>query len=517
MYLHAYEGGRWIRNQFGFQSADRANSPPGLARDLSTRLPNFGPGTWHLTYTLHTKQMRSAPLADPVAWRSGQMAPVASIFEDETYRSWIHKHDGSMDGSVGSDHGPPKYVQAWTHPEFPGHSPVMRIQPSFTNYLLRLPRGMARVKAYTDRLVERLVADGILRQDVLTDVNEVGNRRQQHHAAVAQALERHLAASGEFTYTLDLTRQDRNVDPVEDFLLNTRSGHCQRFATALVLMLRTQGIPAQMVVGYRGCIGRGDGWYDVREDHAHAWVEVLLPASDESLPPIWSATVAPTLGIVSQVQAVSMAGGSMAVAALPLPQPWQPMRWVTLDPTPGAPADDSVAATLLEQARQKWGAVAKALLLAYNRDSRQQAVEAIESWLTQERGWMYVTGAALALILLIAWRRQTKQRAAILASYPEYVRRMAAILAPYGFKWRNGQTAREYALEVAAGLGALPTTADAADVPLQIAATYYAERFGGRQLNGDDIRELNAILERLRVAVKSPGFSNRLPSSSRAS
>src|SRR4029077_18491197 len=135
-----------------------------------------------------------------------------------------------------------------------------------------------------------------------------------YHEIIARALERHLASSGEFTYTLDLTRKDKIIDPAEDFVLNTKTGHCQRFATALVLMLRTQGIPSQMVVGYRGCEGRGDGWYDIREDHAHAWAEVLLPTTGDDLPPVWS--VASSLGLASQVQAVSIAAGSMAPACI---------------------------------------------------------------------------------------------------------------------------------------------------------------------------------------------------------
>ena len=65
--------------------------------------------------------------------------------------------------------------------------------------------------------------------------------------AVARALTEYLAASGEFTYTLDLTRQDRSIDPILDFLFHVKQGHCERYATALALMLRSVGIPARVV------------------------------------------------------------------------------------------------------------------------------------------------------------------------------------------------------------------------------------------------------------------------------
>jgi hypothetical protein len=377
----------------------------------------------------------------------------------------------------------------------------MRVQPQFTNYLIRLRGQMRRIKAYADRVVDQLASDGLLPPEAATDIDSVGYRRQKYHAAIAHALERHLASSGEFTYTLDLTRQDRNVDPVEDFLLNTKSGHCQRFATALVLMLRTQGIPAQMVVGYRGCTSHGDGSYEVRESNAHAWVEVLLPADSNSLPPVW--TVASALGVVPGMQAVAMAGGSLALFALPSPANWQAMRWVTLDPTPSAPAEDSGAATLFEQARQKWGAVMKALLLAYNRDSREQAADAIKAWLVADSGWSYVTFGALAVAGTVVLRRRAVRRAAVLAGYPEYVRRLAALLATHGFEWRTGHTAREFAIQTEAGLRALPRGADIADIPVRLIGVYYAERFGGQQLTATDREEIDAFLKKLGSCLKA--------------
>lgn len=58
--------------------------------------------------------------------------------------------------------------------------------------------------------------------------------------------------------------------PLSRFLLNTRSGHCEHFATATTLLLRRAGIPARYAVGYLVHEQAGRK-YVVRERDAHAW------------------------------------------------------------------------------------------------------------------------------------------------------------------------------------------------------------------------------------------------------
>jgi transglutaminase-like putative cysteine protease len=57
-----------------------------------------------------------------------------------------------------------------------------------------------------------------------------------------------------------------------------RRGVCEHFVSALVIMLRLEGVPARLAAGY----GSGDynavtGYYVVRANHAHAWAEVYFP------------------------------------------------------------------------------------------------------------------------------------------------------------------------------------------------------------------------------------------------
>lgn len=65
--------------------------------------------------------------------------------------------------------------------------------------------------------------------------------------------------------------------PLEDFLLKRRYGNCEYFASAMAVMLRTAGIPARLVGGYRsGYYSQTGGYYIVLQKNAHVWVEAYL-------------------------------------------------------------------------------------------------------------------------------------------------------------------------------------------------------------------------------------------------
>jgi transglutaminase-like putative cysteine protease len=92
----------------------------------------------------------------------------------------------------------------------------------------------------------------------------------------ALRIERYLKEN--FTYSLDI-RQDPALMPLENFLFRARRGHCEFFATSMVVMLRTLGIPARLVNGFqKGEWNALDHYFIVRQKHAHAWVEVFFPS-----------------------------------------------------------------------------------------------------------------------------------------------------------------------------------------------------------------------------------------------
>ena len=78
----------------------------------------------------------------------------------------------------------------------------------------------------------------------------------------------------EYEYTLELSGDV--ADPLRDFLFVRKAGHCEHFATALTLMLRTQGFEARLATGFFGGERVGDE-YLVRAGDAHAWTHVLVP------------------------------------------------------------------------------------------------------------------------------------------------------------------------------------------------------------------------------------------------
>jgi protein-glutamine gamma-glutamyltransferase len=90
----------------------------------------------------------------------------------------------------------------------------------------------------------------------------------------ARAIETYLKTR--FGYTLNLTIN--GDDPLTEFLFDVREGHCEYFATAMVIMLRTLDIPARIVNGFQmGEYNDVNRMFTVRQSDAHSWVEVYFP------------------------------------------------------------------------------------------------------------------------------------------------------------------------------------------------------------------------------------------------
>jgi transglutaminase-like putative cysteine protease len=66
-------------------------------------------------------------------------------------------------------------------------------------------------------------------------------------------------------------------NPLDDFLFNSKSGHCEFYSTAMTVMLRTLDVPARNVTGFvGGTFNRFSRSYVVRQGDAHSWVEVWV-------------------------------------------------------------------------------------------------------------------------------------------------------------------------------------------------------------------------------------------------
>ncbi len=117
----------------------------------------------------------------------------------------------------------------------------------------------------------------------------VGEERDP--VAIYRVIESHLRKN--FVYTLD--PPEPRGDPLADFLLRSRAGHCEYFASAAAMMLAARGVPARLVTGsYGGEVGLFSSSIVVRGGNLHAWVEadldgtgfaVLDPTPPSGVPP----------------------------------------------------------------------------------------------------------------------------------------------------------------------------------------------------------------------------------------
>ncbi|HET6655731.1 MAG TPA: DUF3488 and transglutaminase-like domain-containing protein [Gammaproteobacteria bacterium] len=88
----------------------------------------------------------------------------------------------------------------------------------------------------------------------------------------------HRFAGGDYYYTLKPPPLGHNG--IDQFLFQTRQGFCGHYASAFVFLMRAAGIPAHVVTGYAGGQRNPlDGYWTVRDAHAHAWAEVWLAGS----------------------------------------------------------------------------------------------------------------------------------------------------------------------------------------------------------------------------------------------
>jgi len=359
--------------------------------------------------------------------------------------------------------------------------------------LLGVPPAMlGRLKAIADRVVAAVP--------------------EADHAGRAGALDRWLGYSGQFQYTLKLDAVDPKIDPIEDFLVNRKEGHCEYFASALTLLLRAEGVPARMVSGFKG----GD-WnpltrvLTVRQKHAHTWVEALVndPATGRAG---WR-TYDPTAGTRRDQLVAGLGGFGSRFRTV---TDFIRYIWVFYIVGFNSERQERVLYAplrqLWENARVGFGIMARA---AY----------ASVRWLLDVRGdvaRLLLRGALLAAAALLiragltrAGRRAVRRllgggpgpagAGAAQSAGVAFFARAVRLLAESGLDRPPAETPREFARRAADALrarGPLPLTV--ADVPGTVVDLYYGVRYGRLVPTPEDLNRLEARIDALEAALRSP-------------
>jgi transglutaminase-like putative cysteine protease len=126
--------------------------------------------------------------------------------------------------------------------------------------------------------------------DLLLPLAEQLGLKRLPAAEAAAAVGRFFA--GNFGYSLNLGDAGSSTSALRDFLYRRRSGHCEYFAAATALLLRTAGVPTRFAVGYSvDEYSPEERLYLVRLRHAHAWTEAYIDGAWVALdntPAVWA-------------------------------------------------------------------------------------------------------------------------------------------------------------------------------------------------------------------------------------
>jgi hypothetical protein len=281
----------------------------------------------------------------------------------------------------------------------------------------------------------------------------------------AAQVERHLRT--EFGYTLDMPK-GKSGDPLADFLFVRRKGHCEYFASAMAVMLRSLGIPARIANGFQsGTYNPVSEMYVVRASDAHSWVEAYDPVEG----------------------------------------------WVTFDPTPSAPRTTGYplftkAGMYLDAAETFWQEwvvnydLGRQISLAGKLEERTRRIQMAWQWVDFE-AWKaeakkYGAGVVGILVLGVAlfvlrrslpgvgFRRRAGAGAVSAVEATILYERMLRSLKRRGFQKPPWFTPGEFAMT-------LPDS-ELANCVAEFTQGYQALRFGGGEGSG---LQLEGLLERI--------------------
>jgi hypothetical protein len=301
----------------------------------------------------------------------------------------------------------------------------------------------------------------------------------------AEAIERHLRANGHYTDSPDDMTSGGERSPIEGFLLGDLAGHCEYFASGMVVLARAEGLPARLVNGFAGGrVNEVGGFTELTASDAHAWVEIHYRDAGwvryDPTPP--------------DLRMRALSDGTLAetIAALGSAlELWWFQRVVDFD------SSDQILA--LKSAfvffRDLWEGAPKSTKVALPTDRRREpgtsgAADPGDG--PPHLIALFAVAAGLALLGLWLRSRDAMRRDGVPADYARALR----WLARRGHPRPRASTARDFVENLASTLH--PTVAEAFS---PITERYLRHRFGG---GGEaPAGAVEADLERLRAALRA--------------
>jgi transglutaminase-like putative cysteine protease len=301
----------------------------------------------------------------------------------------------------------------------------------------------------------------------------------------ARAIENYLRNN--YGYTLDLSGTPP-VDPLAYFLFEKRAGHCEYFAAAMTVMMRTLGVPARYVNGFLpGEYNDVGEDYIIRASDAHSWVEVFFPGYGwMTFDPTPPSEDHPT-GLLSQ---------------LGLYWDWFQLQW-----NDWVVNYDFIHQFTLAQGVQRVSRRWTTNLRESFERSRSAGSKRLRAWADRAGAippWMPILLAPLAIVLLLGCNASVRERLVFACqlklgfepppaqSASFFYQRMLRLLERAGWHKLPSQTPVEFAASLPAGGIAAPVH--------QLTDLCMAVRFGGRKV---ETSRFTRLLEEVKLRLRT--------------
>ena len=253
--LDSYRNGRWVRDE----PVRRADNDRGAVAFGSSSPILIGGTPSDFTYELRVT-MRQASRSGThlfTIWRPERLqmhTPVRSLYHDmDDATLLVTGQEGKVEYTVWADD-----VEATLGRNLNPDEPVRG----------GWPRDVLKVSS---ERVTALAAGELAAEGIAVDPAE---RDESGNVAAARRLESYFTRE-RFVYDLDERVTPRGEDPTEYFLFESRTGHCEYYASAMAALARGVGLSVRVVTGYVASeFNETTGFYLVRASNAHAWVEV---------------------------------------------------------------------------------------------------------------------------------------------------------------------------------------------------------------------------------------------------